>query len=228
VGLLTLVFAKPSDETYAGQAIYNPATLALYDIVVLGVSNRLIWRCRTRHILQLYNQYVTDNHLDVGVGTGWYVDHCRFPCPQVRLGLLDLNRNSLNKAVARLKRYRPEVYQADALRPLQHEIAPFASVSLTYLLHCLPGSMSEKARVFDHLGPLLLPHAVVFGATLLSGGVRRTRAARALMRLYNSKGIFSNKDDSLDALRQELERRFEHVDLNVVGCTALFAARRGM
>jgi len=61
-----MLSAKPTDETYAGQAIYNPVTLALYDIVVLGVSNRLIWRCPTPRILRLYNQHVTDNHLDVG------------------------------------------------------------------------------------------------------------------------------------------------------------------
>ena len=216
---------EPTDKAYAGQAIYNPATLALYDIVVLGISNRLIWRCPTRHILQLYNQHATDNHLDVGVGTGWYLDHCRFSGPRVRLGLLDLNQSSLNAAVARLRRYRPEVYRADVLRPFRFETAPFASVSLTYLLHCLPGTMSEKARVFDHLGPVLSPGAVVFGATLLSGGVRRTRAARALMRLYNNKGIFSNEADSLDALRQELKRRFKFVELSVVGCAALFVAR---
>ena len=148
---------EPTDKAYAGQAIYNPATLALYDIVVLGISNRLIWRCPTRHILQLYNQHATDNHLDVGVGTGWYLDHCRFSGPRVRLGLLDLNQSSLNAAVARLRRYRPEVYRADALRPFRFETAPFASVSLTYLLHCLPGTMSEKARLFDHLGPVLSP-----------------------------------------------------------------------
>ena len=80
--------------------------------------------------------------------------------------------------------------------------------------------------MFDHLGPVLSPGAVMFGATLLSGGVRRTRAARALMRLYNNKGIFSNEADSLDALQQELKRRFKFVELGVVGCAALFAARR--
>src|SRR5215204_4174532 len=146
---------EPNDKAYAGQAIYNPAALALYNIVVLGISNRLIWRFPTRHILQLYNQHATDNHLDVGVGTGWYLDHCRFSGPRVRLGLRDLDQSSLNTAVARLRRFRPEVYQADALRPFRFETVPYASVSLTYLLHCLPGTMSEKARIFDHLGPVL-------------------------------------------------------------------------
>ena len=123
IGQVSSMSIEPTDKAYAGQAIYNPATLALYDIVVLGISNRLIWRCPTRHILQLYNQHATDNHLDVGVGTGWYLDHCRSSGPRVRLGLLDLNRSSLNTAAARLRRYRPEVYQADALRPFRFETA---------------------------------------------------------------------------------------------------------
>jgi hypothetical protein len=55
-----MLSSKSTDETYAGQTIYNPVTLALYDIVVLGVSNRLIWRCPTPRILRLYNQHVTD------------------------------------------------------------------------------------------------------------------------------------------------------------------------
>src|SRR5215204_7263013 len=81
---------EPTDKAYAGQAIYNPATLALYNIVVLGISNRLIWRCPTRHILQLYNQHATDNHLDVGVGTG----RCRVARP--------LKERTLNQAPHRL------------------------------------------------------------------------------------------------------------------------------
>jgi ubiquinone/menaquinone biosynthesis C-methylase UbiE len=212
------------DPTHAGQAIYNPATLALYDFVVLGISNRLIWRCPTHRILELYNQHVTGNHLDVGVGTGWYLDHCRFPSSDVRLGLMDLNRDSLRKAAGRLRRYRPEVYRADVLKPLQIDVKRFRSVSMTYLLHCLPGAINQKAVVFDHLTSVLGPGGVLFGATLLSSGVERTGPARALMRIYNSQGVFSNEEDSSDALRHELASRFKRVRLEVIGCAALFSA----
>ena len=115
----------PADPAHAGQAIYNPLTLSLYDLVVLGVSNRFIWRCPTREILRLYDERITSNHLDVGVGTGWYLDHCSFPDPDPRLGLMDLNRSSLGKAAARLRRYRPEIRQADILKPLPAGISPF-------------------------------------------------------------------------------------------------------
>jgi hypothetical protein len=58
------------DPSHAGQAIYSPTTLAVYDFIVLTLSNPLVWRCPTGRILQLYNRHVTDNHLDVGVVTG--------------------------------------------------------------------------------------------------------------------------------------------------------------
>jgi hypothetical protein len=41
------------------------------------------------------------------------------------------------------------------------------------------------------------PVAVLFGSTLLQGGVRRTWLAMGLMAAYNWKGIFSNRGDDL-------------------------------
>lgn len=212
-------------STHAGQAVYSPLTLAVYDLVVLGVSNPLLWRCPTARILALYDRHVTADHLDVGVGTGWYLDRCRFPSGAPRVGLLDLNAHALAAAARRIARYRPERYQADVLRPLRVATEPYRSIAVTYLLHCLPGAMAEKAIAFDHLMPLLRPDGVVFGATLLSSGVVRSPAARTLMRAYNRRGVFSNEADGVDDLRAALDARFDHVALDVVGCAALFVAR---
>ena len=215
----------PTSATHAGQAVYTPGTLAIYDALVLGLSNRLIWRCPTSRILALYDRHATADHLDVGVGTGWYLDHCRFPVAKPRVGLLDLNASSLNAASARIARYAPLTFQADVLKPISIVAARFASASLSYLLHCLPGSIAEKAVAIDHVAALLQPDAIVFGATLLSGGVPRSAIARRLMRIYNDKGIFSNEQDDLEGLRAALAARFATVDLEVVGCGALFVAR---
>jgi SAM-dependent methyltransferase len=213
------------DPAYAGQAIYSPATLALYDFVVLTLSNPLVWRCPTRRILELYDRHATGNHLDVGVGTGWYLDRCKFPAAAPRIGLLDLNRNSLAAAARRIARHRPEQYQADVLKPLTVSALPFQSIALTYLLHCLPGDITQKAVVFDNLAPLLAPDGVMFGATLLSSGVERSAAARALMHVYNGKGVFSNAADSVEALQAALDRRFDFVQLDIIGCAALFVGK---
>jgi len=66
---------------------------------------------------------------------------------------------------------------------------------------------------------------VLFGATLLSGGVARSGLAARLMRHHNALGMFSNAQDSLAALRHALESRFDAVEVETAGCAALFSAR---
>ena len=60
-------------QAAAGQAVYSRSTLALYDWLVLGMSNRCIWNCPSAHMLALYDRYVTANHLDGGVGIGYFL-----------------------------------------------------------------------------------------------------------------------------------------------------------
>jgi hypothetical protein len=98
------------------------------------------------------------------------------------------------------------------------------SVGLTYVLHCLPGRMREKLVAIDHLRPLLGKGAVLFGATILGRGIAPNRAARALLDLYNAKGVFNNREDDLDSLREGLRQRFDEVDVEREGCVALFRA----
>jgi SAM-dependent methyltransferase len=209
----------------AGQAVYTPRTLDRYDLVVLGLSNTLIWKCPTRRLLDHYNRHIAMRHLDVGVGTGWFLDHCRFPNRQPQITLLDLNPACLKRASARISRYRPKVVHANVLEPVRVVMGPFASIGLNYVLQCLPGPVAQKAVVFDHLKPFLAPGGVVFGSTLLTNGVERSRSAQALMRFYNKKGIFSNQHDGVEDLRRELAARFDDVRVQVIGCAALFAAR---
>ena len=95
-------------QVLAGQAAYTKRALAAYDLLVLGVSNRFIWRCPTQRLLDHYNGHVTANHLDAGVGTGYFLDKCRFPSPAPRIALLDLNQNTLDFASRRIARYKPE------------------------------------------------------------------------------------------------------------------------
>jgi hypothetical protein len=213
------------EEVAAGQAIYTPKLLSIYDLFVLGLSNRFIWRCPTPRQLAHYDRHVSANHLDVGVGTGYFLDRCMFPAEKPRVALMDMNANSLDFAASRIARYRPETWVRNVLEDIPFEGERFDSVGVNYLLHCLPGDMTAKARCFDSLLPLMKPGATIFGATLLQGGVERNAAARALMNFYNAKGVFSNRRDDLGALNRELEKRFRDVSIEVVGCGALFTAR---
>lgn len=214
------------EQVKAGQAIYTKTTLPIYNFWVLGVSNSLIWKCPTPVLLKQYNQLVTDNHLDVGVGTGYFLERCKFPSRSPRVALMDLNENSLAFTQERIARYAPEVYQHNILEPIGFEIEPFDSIGINYLLHCLPGTMATKEIVFQNLKPLLNPGGILFGSTLLQGGVRRNFAARQLMQFYNSKGVFSNTEDDLDTLTKNLEANFSQVSVKTQGCVALFWGRK--
>lgn len=199
--------------------------LALYDYVVLGFFCRFVWRCPSRNILGLYQSHITANHLDVGVGTGYFLDHCRFPSSQPRLTLLDLNPNSLEVATRRLMRYKPETCRANVLEQLKIGGPGFDSVGVSGLLHCLPGTMREKAVALDHLKVVLNPGGVLFGVTLLGSGVEAGWFARRAMRYFNAKRIFTNQNDDLDSLRDELAQRFAEISIRTVGCVALFTGR---
>jgi 2-polyprenyl-3-methyl-5-hydroxy-6-metoxy-1,4-benzoquinol methylase len=211
------------EQAEAGQAIYTKHVLGAYDFFVLGISNHFVWRCPTRRLLEQYDARVTATHLDVGVGTGYFLDRCQFPSPAPRIALMDLNRNALDFASRRIARYNPEIYLGNVLEPIPLDAPKFDSVGVNYLLHCLPGSIESKSAVFDHLKALMNPGAVLFGSTLLQGDVPRSWAAKRLMDFYNRKGIFSNERDDVDGLRRALDRRFEAVSVEIVGCAALFS-----
>jgi hypothetical protein len=75
------------------------------------------------------------------------------------------------------------------------------------------------------LRPVMSKGTVLFGATILGRGIESNVAARALLRLYNAKGVFNNVDDDLAGLSDGLKARFGQVDIETMGCVALFCAR---
>jgi hypothetical protein len=215
-----------ADDVERGQRIYTPLVLRGYDLFVLGFSNRFAWRCRSGTMLERYDRHVGKRHLDIGVGTGWYLDRCGWPVAEPEITLVDLNENSLAVASRRLARYAPETVHASVLDPLPLGERRFESAAANYLLHCLPGQIEAKAATLAaNLRPCLEPGGVLFGGTILGRGVTHTRLGRRLMRLYNAKGIFSNAEDDEQGLARGLATGLEDVEVEVVGTVALFTAR---
>jgi 2-polyprenyl-3-methyl-5-hydroxy-6-metoxy-1,4-benzoquinol methylase len=214
------------EEHEPGYAVYSKASLAIYDALVLGLSNRFIWKCSSNHLTALYRKQLGSRHLDIGVGTGYFLDRAAFPDSHPDVTLLDPNEECLNAAAARISRYNPKCVRADALVPWPETLGQFASIGLNYVLHCLPGTMAQKCVLLDHLQPHLSEDGVVFGATILQGGAPRSGIARKLMAIYNKKGVFSNENDTQETLQKELSSRFADVEIEMIGCVALFSARR--
>lgn len=212
-----------SIDVEKGQAAYTPWNLNVeYDLFVLLYSNRFVWKCPTSDLLNHFNANVSNNHLEVGVGTGYYPAHARFPTTNPRLALMDINENCLKRTCRRVHPLTPKIYRRNILEPLAFDGPGFSSIGMTYLLHCLPGSMEEKAVAFDHLLPLMEPGAVLFGATIVQGDVPVGREARRLMDIYNRKGFFSNRQDTASSLETALKARFPDTTITIKGCVAKF------
>ena len=198
--------------------------MSIYDRLALGLTSRLVWKCPSNNILTLYNQHVSANHLDVGVG-GYFLNNCIFPVSNPRLVLVDLKSNSLAVARKRLARYSPRTYRLNVLEPLEIDGPCFDSIGVNHLLHCLPVKMRAKGTVFEHLKILLNPGGILFGTTLLYDGVERSFLATYCFYWLNLLGIMTNKQDNVEGLKQNLARHFTESDIEVIGCGALFWGR---
>jgi SAM-dependent methyltransferase len=208
-----------------GQAVYTPGILAVYNTAVLRISQPFAWGCPSRRILDLYNEYVSNDHLDIGVGTGYFLKRCSYPSVQPRLTLLDMNLNSLRTAAARLGHLVPRTKQANILEPVELPPASFGSVGMNCLLHCLPGRFPDKAPALANVKALMKPGAWLFGSTVLGALPGQNLLGRAILRSYNRRGIWSNYEDDLDGLTQILSANFEVFDIQMVGKSALFRAQ---
>ncbi|WP_235826329.1 class I SAM-dependent methyltransferase [Candidatus Frankia alpina] len=210
----------------AGQAAYNRWVLAAYDIGVLGISNRFVWRCPTARLRQLYSDHLSARHLDVGVGTGYFLDKAQWPTPNPAVTLVDLNQSALHAASTRISRFAPRTAVRNALEPVgKLPGAPFDSVSVNYLLHCLPGDLETKTgQLLASIRPTMAPHAVLFGSTILADAATLSKPARTLLNFYNRKGVFHNINDHVEALDQTLGAAFANHQVELIGGVATFVA----
>jgi SAM-dependent methyltransferase len=213
----------PSDPAYRGQRDYTRPVLTLYDPLVIGPIARYVWHCPKEQLVGRYRQHIRDGHLDVGPGTGYFIDRSGLPDGS-RVTLLDPNRNVLRHAARRLRRLDVTPVEADVLKPLPVS-GPFNSAALHLVIHCLPGPMERKALAVANVAAVLAPDGVLFGATVLGSAGQHSRLARAFLWTFNRQGGFDNLNDTEDGLDRILRQSFADVQIDIIGSTAVFVAR---
>jgi len=213
-------------DVNSGHQVYTPKLLRWYDMIVHGMSNRWLWGCPTPLLAAWFEEHATDNHLDIGVGTGYFLDRCSVFSADARIGLWDANADCLAAAAKRLQRFEPEVFPGNLADPPAWDGRPFASASLMYVLHCLPGDAAFRRRALEHAVTPLTAEGKLFGATILGQPAPRYWLGRKVMASYNQKGIFGNERDTLGSLQDALESCLVDVELERVGSVALFAGRK--
>ena len=89
-------------------------------------------------------------------------------------------------------------------------------------MHCLPGSVQKKCEIFSHLKDRLNEGGCVYGTTILGKGVEHNFFGREILRLGNSKGFFTNRNDSEEGFVKELMVYFEEVEVELKGTVLMF------
>jgi SAM-dependent methyltransferase len=210
------------DPAYAGQREYTPLFLRIYDPLILGFFTPVLWRCPTARLVEGYRRHVGHRHLDVGPGTGYFLERAGLPDGSA-ITLLDPNLNVLDLASRRLRRLDITTVEADVLKPLPVD-GPFDSAALNGVLHCLPGPLPRKASAIANVAAVLEPAGVLFGASILGLSGRHTWLGRRILGGNNRRGTFDNLGDTEEGLGEILRASFESVELATVGSMAIFAA----
>ena len=210
------------DPAYRGQRDYTRLLLNAYDPLVLGPIARFVWRCPTAGLLERYRQHIRDRHLDVGPGTGYFLERSGLPAGS-RVTILDPNRNVLRHVSRRVRQLDITAVEADVLKPLPVS-GPFDSAALHLVIHCLPGPLARKAGAVANVAAVLAPDGVLFGASVLGRSGPQTWLSRRVLDLFNRQGGFDNRGDTEEGLRDILGASFAHVELETVGSIAIFAA----
>ena len=210
------------DPAYKGQRDFTPLALRFYDPFVLQFSAGWVWRCPLERLLENYRWHIRPNHLDVGPGTGYFLEHAGLP-EGSEVTILDPNLNVLHRAAERLGALDVTAVEADVLKPLPVK-GPFGSVGMNLVLHCLPGPMVRKSAAIRNVAKVLSPDGLFFGSTVLGDSGNHSWAARRMLDLYNGRGSFDNRLDTARASARSSTDRFEHVEFDVVGSVAIFFA----
>ena len=220
-------------------AIYTPLILRLYDALVLSFSNAYVWTCSTKKVLlPFFREHLASstNHLDVGVGTGYYLTNSLdLLRGKDKVVLMDLSPHTLAMVTDRLQQgaglKQVESVMHDATKPWDRpaHLPKFSSISFFYVFHCMAGSsIAEKVdAVCGSLNHHLEPEQGVFyGATVLGAEANHNIIGKLFLWQYNRNGYFGNMNDKESDLRDALQKHFKEVEVVREGRVALFTAKR--
>ena len=210
------------DPAYDGQREYTPVFLRIYDPVILGFFTRVVWRCPTPRLVEEYRRHVRHRHLDVGPGTGYFLERAGLP-EHSPVTLLDPNVHVLGHASQRLQHLDITTVEADVCKSLPVD-GPFDSAALAGVLHCLPGPLSRKAGAVANVAAVLAPTGVLFGSSILGTTGSHTWLSRRALDVLNRRGTFDNLGDTQEGLSEILRASFDEVVLETIGSMAIFAA----
>ncbi|MBE3050309.1 class I SAM-dependent methyltransferase [Candidatus Bathyarchaeota archaeon] len=162
---------------------YDLGVLPLYDVMVLDINCAYAWSAPvSTTLLPFWRAHFSDNHLDIGVGSGFFPSTVLGDAESAdqKLTIWDLSTTALAKTKRRVEMAAPHVVvqtieaDATALPASVDTSRKFDSISASLLLHCIPMSPEEKMRgLVATARQLLSPTGVFYGTTVLGDTARK-------------------------------------------------------
>ena len=95
------------------------------------------------------------------------------------------------------------------------------SVGVNYVLHCVPGNLENKMeKLINNLSNN--EKTTIFGATVINDSERQTVSSKLLLKFLNKKGVFHNKEDYSNHLKDYLVKNNIKHELQIIGNVLLF------
>ena len=197
-----------------------------YDLLVNKLNCKYIWRCNYNIINSLYDRNISKHHLEIGPGTGFFINKFKFD----NLTLCDINQDILDYSFDNLKNNSKNISKInfnlfDNLSQTNlNKNVKFESVGANYVLHCIPGKIEDKLLTLVHnLKKINKSHkCVLYGGTVINDPYYNTFLSNALIKCLNHFKIFNNKEDFSYNIINNLEKHNIKFDYSIVGCVFIF------
>ena len=210
------------DPGYRGQSEYTPFFLKIYDPLILGFFTRVVWRCPTTLLVERYRRHIRPRHLDVGPGTGYFLERAGLPartpvhhprpqCARPRLCLPALAAPGHHGRRGRRLQAASPRWNVRFRRAARRDPLPTWTALAQGRGRGQRGCHSRTDR-----RPLRRIYPRVLGP--------HTWLSRMILDANNRRGIFDKLGDTQEGLGEILGASFELVELETVGSMAIFAA----
>ncbi|QIS01946.1 hypothetical protein F5X71_06100 [Nocardia brasiliensis] len=202
-----------------------PASLRLFDHVLLGVHDEVLWRCETTHLLDQHGRLSCAVRLDIDPHAANVAGH--FPSGidrdhKVELG--DLSVPTLEAAAHGLLERgtdsRAHYGTVMSELPLNHHSNMLGASLLT---NCLPVTWVAKGFACQRVAESTGPQGVFFGATTLAASP--TVLELTLAGYFPTYPLSDDARSAEDGLRYALRHAWSEVSIARMGQTVLWTAR---
>lgn len=166
-----------------------------YDYLVNNINCKYVWKCDQRYIKKLYANNITNKHIEIGPGTGYFIKKYQFN----NLHLVDINQDILDNSkkniinnCQNIKIHNQNIFEYN--NKINEDIT---SIGMSYVLHCVPNNLDIS---LDNLVENIKTNnqVTIFGSTVIPN--KKDFLAMTEIYTLNTLGIFNNINHNKEQL----------------------------